>query len=254
MAVLISSYSSAEERENKPRRIEASFSLERLSPNDIYGNWNTFNLGFYSRESQDFTYFIQGSFHKRPEGSGATGTIGAYKDWSDSLYTYSSVTKGSHSDYLPEFRADHDFNFKLGKNKNLILTAGVAYIDYYSDHSDLIFSGGPTVYLNKWILQYRLFHNKSNPGSIGSFSQLLSTGYGEEGNQWTYLNLSFGKQAYLATSLAEPQAVNQDSVNIALQHRLWMGKYYGFFGDVSYFSLEDGYNKLGVSCGIFYEF
>ena len=199
-AIFTVSNATAREEQEKPRRIEASFSFEHLSPNDIYGNWYASNVAFYSKVAPDFTYFAQGSFYNRSEGSGITGIVGAYKDWKDYLYTYSSITAGSHSDYLPEFRVDHDFNFKLGKDKNYVFTAGVAYVDYFTDHSDLIFSGGLTVYRNKWIMQYRLFHNQSNPGSIGSFSHLLSAGYGEEGRQWTYLNCSFGKQAYTCNS------------------------------------------------------
>lgn len=246
--------SSAQELEVRSQRIEASVSYEYLRPNDVYGDWNAGNLVYYSTLSPDFTWFLQGSAYNRRGGNGLTGTAGAYKDWRDFLYTYSSITAGSNSDYLPKFRADHDFNFKLGGGKNYVITAGITYIDYFDDHSDLIISGGPTLYLTRWIIQYRLFYNKSNPGSIGSFSHLISAGYGEEGRQWTYLNLSFGKQAYLATSIAEPQAVNQDSFYTALQHRRWLKEYYGIFGDVSYFTLEDGYNKLGISCGFFYEF
>jgi YaiO family outer membrane protein len=254
LAFFIAVNGSAQEDGNKSRRIEASVSFEHLSPHDIYGNWYSSNVGFYSKVSPSYTYFIQGSFHNRPEGSGMTMSGGCYKDWKDFLYTYSAVSAGSHSDYLPEFRIDHDFNFKLGRDKNYVLTAGVIYIDYFTGHTDLIFSGGTTVYLNKWIFQYRLFHNQSNPGSIGSFSHLLSAGYGEEGMQWTYVNISFGKQAYLATSLVTPQAVNQNSWNISLQHRRWIGKSYGIFSDASFFRLEDGYDKFGVSCGVFYEF
>jgi len=251
---VIAGKTTAQEEQDKSRRIEASVSFEHLSPHGIYGNWYASNVAFYNRVSPTFTWFAQGSLHNRSEGSGITATAGAYKDWHDNLYTYSSFTAGSHSDYLPEFRADHDFNFKSGKNKNYVLTAGVAYINYFTDHSDLIFSGGLTAYRNKWILQYRLFHNRSNPGSIGSFSHLISSGYGEEGLRWTYLNFSFGKQAYLATSLATPQSVNQDSLNLSLQHRRWVGEYYGFFGDAGYFKLEDGYDKFSISCGLFYEF
>jgi YaiO family outer membrane protein len=245
---------SAQEEERKSRSLEASFSYEHLSPNAIYGNWYTFNASYYSKNSSDFTYFLQSSLYKRSEGRGATGTIGAYKDWFDSLYTYSSITAGSHSDYLPAFRIDHDFNFKAGKNKNYVLTAGITYIDYFDDHKDLIISGGPTVYLGHFISQYRLFHNESNPGSMGSFSHLVSIGYGEEGRQWTYLNLSFGKQAYLATYLATPQAVNQNSTYLVLKYRHWLDKNYGLFGEASYFNLENGYKKSGTSCGMFYGF
>ncbi len=244
----------SEETQGKPRRIEANFSFEYLRPHDTYGNWITGNVAFYSKQSSDFTYFVQGSFYNRNEGNDLGAAVGAYKDWASFLYTYSAITAGTDSTYLPKFRADHDFNFKIGPNKNIVLTSGVTFIDYHNDHRDLIVSGGPTVYLDKWILQYRLFYNNSNPGSVNSFSHLVSIGYGEERWQWTYLNVSFGKQAYLATQLATPEAVNNDSLYISLQHRHWLGKYYGILGGASYFKLEDGYEKFGVYLGVFYEF
>jgi len=253
-AVFYADCAPAQEEGKKSRSIEASFSFENLSPDTTYGNWYTFNASYYTKTSPDFTYFLQSSLYSRAEGKGATGTIGAYKDWIDRLYTYSSITAGSHSDYLPEFRVDHDFNFKAGKNKNYVLTAGITCIDYFDDHKDLIISGGPTVYSGRFISQYRLFHNESNPGSIGSFSHLISIGYGEEGQQWTYLNFSFGKQAYLATYLTTPEAVNQNSTYAVLKHRFWLDKNYGFFGEASYFKLENGYKKSGISCGMFYGF
>lgn len=252
--IFIFSDLSAGEAEKKTHRIEASFSFEDLSQSSIYGDWTTCNISLYVMPSSDFTYFAQGSFYDRLESDGATGTVGAYKDWKKFLYTFSAITAGSHSSYLPEFRFDHDFNFKLGPNQNFVITIGGSYIDYFTGHSDLIISGGPTYYWNKWILQYRLFYNESNPGSIGSYSQLISLGYGAEGSHWTWLTFHIGRQAYLATYLAEPFLVNRDSFNATFKHRHWIGKHYGIFGDASYFKLEDGYNKFGFSCGVFYEF
>ena len=107
--------------------------------------------------------------------------------------------------------------------------------------------------IEKWILHYRLFYNINNPGAISSFSHLINMGYGQEGWQWTYLNVSFGKQAYLATYVA-PQEVNQTSLSLNLRHRHWLDKHYGIFGDVSYTKLEDGYDMYGIGLGVFYDF
>lgn len=243
-----------EETQKRTRRVEGNLSFEYLSPHDAYGNWITGNFAFYSKEDSDFTYFVQGSLYNRDEGNDLAGAIGAYKDWASFLYTYSAVTAGTDCSYLPRFRADHDFNWKLGSRRNIVLTTGITFVDYYNDHQDLIVSGGPTVYLGKWLMQYRLFYNNSNPGSVNSFSSLGSIAFGEECWQWTYLDISFGKQAYLATTLAIPEAVNNDSFYISLQHRHWLGKYYGIMGGCSYFKLEDGYEKFGVSLGAFYQF
>ena len=240
--------------QGKPHRLEASLTYEYLSPHETYGDWNSANLAYYHTLSPTFTYFVETSLSLHPEGNGVAGTVGAYKDWTSFLFTYSAVSFGSKTEYSPAFRADHDFNFKVGKNENLVLTAGVTYIKYANDHYDFIVSGGPTFYWNKWILEYRLFHNESNPGAVVSYSHLVSAGYGEDGWQWTYLNISFGKQAYLATATAMPETVSDNSLNVALLHRHWLGKHYGIFGEASFFKLEAGYEKYGITCGVFYEF
>ena len=107
--------------------------------------------------------------------------------------------------------------------------------------------------IEKLSMHYRLFYNISNPGTLTSFSHIISIGYGQEGWQWTYLNVSFGKQAYLATFVV-PQEVNQNSLSLNLRHRHWLDKYYGIFVDVSYSKLEDGYDNYGIGLGAFYEF
>jgi YaiO family outer membrane protein len=239
---------------SKPHRLEMSYTFENLHPNDDYGDWHSGQISFYSRVASDFTYFLQAVGHHRDEGSGATGTVGAYKDWLSWLYTYTAATMGTDTDYLPELRLDHDFNFKTGPGQCLVLTAGVTYVDYYDDHRDWILSGGPTFYLNRWVLQYRFFYNQSDPGSVDSTSHLVSVGYGEEGRQWSYLNVSFGNQAYQATYLETPEEFNEDSLMVMLLHRHWLGEDYGIFGDVSYYHLDDSYEKYGASLGVFYEF
>jgi len=243
----------AEKASVKKNRFEATISYEYLVPSDIYDPWTTLNLGFYRKHSDTFTYFFQLSSCLR-EANGVLFTTGAYKDWTESMFTYSSLSTGSNTDFLPQIRLDHDFNFKTGKEKNIIWTLGGSYIDYFGDHKDLIISAGITAYLEKWILGYRIFRNESDPGSVTSLSHTVSAGYGEEGKQWVYLTISAGKQAYLATYLLTPEEVNQPSYGITLSLRRWLKLPFGILGDISYFNLKDGYEKYGFSAGMFREF
>ncbi len=237
----------------RPRRLEASYSFDYLKPNNLYGDWHSGQFAFYHTLSPELTYFLIGAFFNRQEGNGASGTVGAYKSWTSFLYTCTSVSAGTHSTFLPEFRIDHDFNFSVWPEKRINFLAGVSYIDYFDDHSGVIFSGGPMAAYKKFDFHYRLFYNLNNPGSISSFSHLVRFGYGEEGWQRTYLNLSFGKQAYLATYVT-PQEVQQNSLSLNLQHRHWLGKFYGVFGDIGFSKLEDGYDKYSLGMGAFYAF
>lgn len=243
-----------EDEFKKRYRLEANLSYEYLSPNEVYGSRKTLNIGFYDKPRKDLTSFLQLGSFSRKEGEALLGVMGAYKDWGDSLYTYSALSIGTKSDYLPQIRIDHDFNIKLGSLKNIVWTAGISYLKHFDVHKDLILSTGITFYYHNWIWSYRLFRNESDPDNVISYSQLISVGYGREGWQWTFFDFSYGKQAYLATYLASPQEVRQDSLNLSLKHRRWIGKDYGMFGDISYFKLKDGYDKYGFSFGIFKEF
>lgn len=242
------------QEEPKGYRLEVNLSYEHLTPHKIYGTWKMFSATLFKKIENNTTYFLQGGAFSRREGDGVLGSIGAYKDWTDWIYTYSAVSAGSRSDYLPEARIDVDLNIKIGVKKDTVLTFGGSYIDYHDIHRDTIISTGVTLYRESMIYKYRIFRNESDPGNAISYSHLIGAGYGSEGWQWTYIDLSFGKQAYLATYLTNPEEVTQDSLYISLKHRRWTGKNKGVFLDVTYAKIKDGYEKYGLSSGFFIEF
>jgi YaiO family outer membrane protein len=235
-------------------RIELSASYEYLHPHADFGDWKNVTTTFFRKERPDLTWFVQLGAHARKEGSGGLAAAGAYKDWSGSFFTYTAVSAGTNTVYLPQVRIDHDFNFKIGPEKNFVWVAGGTYIQYFNDHRDYILSTGLTAYVKKWVVEYRIFRNLSDPGAIVSYSHLFALGYGQDGWQWTNVTFSFGKQAYLATALAEPEAVNHNSILNTLSHRRWLGKDYGVFGEISFFHLHHSYQKTGLSLGVFKEF
>jgi len=235
-------------------RIDLSGTYEYLHPHGSYGNWQNITVAFYRRETPDFTWFAQLGGHSRKEGDGLLGTAGAYKDWNEWLYTYSALSAGTNSEYLPKIRVDHDFNIKFGPAKMFVWTIGGTYIQYFDVHRDYIISTGITAYINKWIAEYRIFRNISDPGSKVSYSQLFGLSYGQDGWQWTYGKLSFGKQAYLSTALETRESVNNNSILATVGHRHWLGSDYGVFGEVGYFNLSNAYHRYGMTLGVFKEF
>ncbi len=251
--ILLSDNLVAQEIKWRNHRFEASYSYDYLDHQE-YGDWHKLRLALYTDISPTFTYFVETGLFSRKEGEGILGTVGIYKHWSNLLYTYSALSAGSNRDYLHRFRADHDFNFRVGKKSNYVLTAGTTYVNYSDSRYDIIVSGGVTLYLERWLFHYRLFYNHSNPGSMGSYSHLVNIGYGQEYRRWTYLNVSWGRQAYVENALADPERINEDSLNVALQHRHWLGKHHGFFSDVSYFNLKNEYDKYSITFGVFYNF
>lgn len=244
----------AQDEPGRKHRLEMSFSYEYLTPHDVYGTWKNFSIGLHNKPKPDLTYFVQLGVFSRKEGDGMLGNVGAYKDWGSRLYTYSALSIGTNSEYLPRIRIDNDFNIKIGAMKNIVWTAGVSYIKYFDLHKDLILSTGLTLYNGNWISGYRVSMNDSSPGNVISYSHHVSIGYGKEGWQWTFLDLSYGKQAYLATSVLIPEEVRQDAPYISIKHRRWIGKNFGVLIELNYLKLKDTYEKYGFSSGIFKEF
>ena len=235
------------------RRLEIGGSYEKLSPS-FYGEWKSVGINFFHKPRKDFTYFLGISGFSRKEGDAILFSGGGYKDWTDRLYTYSALSFGTSSEYLPKYRLDHEFNIKFGEKKNIVPALSLSYIKYHSVHKDFVLGLGFTLYQEGWNFTYRHFINKSDPGNVTSSSNLFSLGIGREKASWTYLDFSFGKQAYLATYLATPQEVRQKSMYAAIKHRRWITDSLGIMGEVNFLKLEGGYEKYGFGMGVFKEF
>jgi len=235
-------------------RFEIAFNYEYIDPSDTYGSWKNINISYYQKYSEELTLVYQAGLFNRKEGSASLFALGAYKDWTPSFYTFSQLSVGTDSDYLPKYRLDNDFNFKFGEQKQWVGLVGFTYIDYYDIHTDFITSVGLTYYAPKYNISYRFFFNKSDPGSINSTTHLLSIGYGAEKESWTYFDISYGNQAYQSISDGSFANINEDALNLKLTHRHWLSENEGIFGSIGYFNLNDGYEKYLFQIGFFKEF
>ena len=235
-------------------RVEGSFTYEHLDPSSDYGSWKNFNISYYQKYSKELTLVYQAGFFNRDEGSATLFSLGAYKDWNPSLYTFSQLTVGTDSEYLPKYRLDHDFYYKYGENKQRVGILGFTDIDNYNVHSDTIVSIGMTYYAPKYNITYRFFANSSDPGSVNSNTHLLSVGYGAEKEYWTYFDISYGNQAYQSILEGGSSNFNEDALNIQVKHRHWLTENTGIFGSIGYFNLDNGYDKYLFQIGYFKEF
>ncbi len=165
------------------QRSEYLISYDKLNPIKTYGEYKTITYNYFNKINNTTTYFISSSLFRRTiEKNGALFNIGAYKDWNKNLYTYSSISFGTNSTYLPKYRLDHEFYFKTLRNKNLVLSLGSSYIKYFNIHSDLILSLGFTYYGDGYNFTYKYLINNNNPGSIISYTNIYSLGIGYEKN------------------------------------------------------------------------
>ncbi len=237
-----------------PRRIEGEVFYEHLTPHDDYGAWKTVTGSFYDRAFDAFSYVLQFSGHSRGDGDGVSASAAVYRDWTSWFYTYTAVSGGTANTYLPRVRGDIDLNFKAGPVKNIVLLAGASRIEYHTGARDTLLSAGATMFISRLILEYRLFRNTSDPGSVESWSHVATAGYGAEGDRWTYLVLSGGGEAYLATYAGPSLQVDRTFVSVQLKHRRWLSPAWGMFGSAGFLRLYDGYDKYSFSLGAFYSF
>ncbi|MBD3168313.1 MAG: YaiO family outer membrane beta-barrel protein [candidate division Zixibacteria bacterium] len=241
-------------------RIETQFIYEHITPTDLFDPWKSFYIKYYRFQKPGLNFSVQAGVIHRYRQTDYIGIATVNKDWQDWFYTYTAVATGSETDYLPKFRLDHEFNFKVEPTRRFVATVGVTYFKYHSDNEDIILSIGGTFYLPRWNFAYKFYRNRSNPGGVISYTHLVSVGYGEEYKQWTYLTLSFGDQAYLAIVVAPSQEVRQDVFRASLSHRRWFDNSilifpkWGIYGDISYYTIDDGYDVYGFSAGLFADF
>lgn len=236
-------------------RLDIDIGYEYLDPNDIYGEWKSFNIGYYQKVSSDVTMLYQvGTFSREVEGDAVLGSVGIYKSWNDRMYTFTQVTMGSHIEYLPSFRIDNDINYLFGEEKNIVGLIGMTYINQYDEHEDFIVSAGVTYYQDGYNIGYRAFLNRSDPGKLYSTNHVISLGIGHEKDQWIYLDLSYGNPTYLSTIPNDYQTVNNDAFSVSLKYRKWLDDNSGFYAQTSFFDLSDEYQKYEFRVGYFVEF
>lgn len=245
--------------QEKTHRFEGGLLYEYLIPNTIYRTFGTLYLGYYIKSRKDFNYFFQANGYGRLQGNALLFTGGFTKDLGTKVYTYSSFSGGSNSAFLPQFRYDQDFNFKLGKNQSFILTGGFTTAKYFDLTNVIIFSGGAT-YANhdKFLLQYRIFSNRViSPGGVKSYAHLINLGYGKEGDRRTYFTGSFGKLAYLTSYLTSTADFQNNAWYVGVQHRKWFNDHQGGFFSINYLKLNGiptSYDKYGIFAGIFNDY
>lgn len=235
-------------------RLEIDISYDYLDPYSIYEDWTALNFRYYDKRSNDLTILYQGSAITRVEGGGFLGAVGAYKGWAERFYTYTQISAGTDTVYLPAFRIDHEFNYMFGKDKNIVGLLGLTYINQHDEHEDFIGSVGVTYYSADYNIGYRIFFNQSDPGSVNSTSHIVSLGVGHEKDQWVYVDVAFGNPAYLSTITPDYETVRNDSAAVYLKYRKWLDKMSGFYAETGFFNLGSEYDKYNFRLGYFQEF
>ena len=249
----------AEERatmiESLNYRLDIDYRFDQLDPEENYGNWHGTTATLYARQSVEFVPFITAGLSGRDiSGDDSFLGIGAYAVLTEDISTYTAFTKGSESDFVPDYRIDHFFNFIDGPRT---IIAGAGYMKSYRGHEDYIISLGARYWQGPLILEYLHSINYSSPGGHESHSNLFTAGYGAEGTSWIFLTFKLGDEAYTATYVDPWENINHDVVEISASFSRWFGPTWGLKLNTGYLDLtphDDGYSKITAGFGLFKEF
>lgn len=236
-------------------RIEGSFYYNQFNPSSVYGNNKVYSLKYYKRINEYQTNFLE-YYHNDGYNERTSSLLvwGMYKDWNENLYTYSTISAGTKSDIIPKFRIHNEFNYKLGKNKNFVLTLGLSYTKYHNNYEDFSFIYGFSFYFSGGVFTYKRFSSNINPGSTNPSTNLLSLGLGNEKKMWLYLDYSFGNQSYLISNVYSlPFIFDEDFRFYKISYRTWMRNNLGLILEYDYLDLKNSYIKNGIMIGLFYE-
>ena len=229
-------------------RIESSLMYEHLDPNDIYGDWFALNVTYFREVNPTLNYHVGATVHFRDENA-ILFFAGIGKVWTRKLFSNFAFSAATKCNYLQKYRWDADINLKLLKNENLIATLGYAYVKSYGVHEDHIWRYGLSLYVKRFIFEFMIFDNTSNPGNLKSSTSLFSIGYGIDGWQWTYFIFNFGKQAYYVD-----YDVIEVSNEITLKHRHWLENDFGWFASLGFMELGNAYDKYLFQFGLFWQY
>ena len=234
-------------------RLDVDLQLDRLDPQDLYGNWATGTATLYVKTLPRLTPFAQVSVLER-EDVDAGFSVGTYADWTGRLYSSTSFTAGGRSHYLQKNRWDHAFYLNTGP---VALVAGAGWLQDHDGHEDWSLAFGPRLWRGRLILEYLATRTVSDPGDHVGWKHRVSGGWGEEGRSWLFANLTVGQERYAATWVSPVQDVDHDFYEIAVTWQRWVRPRLGYKLQAGWLDLGeglDGYEKLGFGIGGFVEF
>ena len=229
--------------------VETGIAYDYLDPPADYAEWQSLDFSYSHRfHAQKAIQFAGGASQR--DNRFVWLQTALYRDWQPRFYTYSSLTGASSTAWMGRLRLDNDLNFKLGKQKSLILVTGQSYILYSIDKADYMLSGGLVYYLLHVVAEGRVVFTRSDPGNIISNTTNLSLSAGSQDHYWATLSVSKGTQAYLSEGAHLP--VNQEMNSVLLQQRMYITKKTGLKLGIAYLNVENGYEKYHLSGGFFY--
>ena len=211
-----------------------------------------YTRGVWQRNAKD-VWNAEVARQEQFDDSGTLYVLGNTRELSPDWFTRLGVGSSSGGFFLPSLQVEGAVNRKWGRRRDLITTAGVAWIDAKDAHRDMaLFLGATRYFSSPWIVEGGVRWNWSDPGSVGSRSQFLAITHGRHGKQYLTLRVGSGREAY---QLIGPAATLTDfgSREVSLTWRRWVTPEWGFHLTGSQYR-NPHYRRQGVSLGTFRAF
>lgn len=180
--------------------VEAGGFYQHVS-ND-FGDWK----GGYARAalvSSRNAWYLDAKAQEAFRDKGIYGSLANVHTFSSRFYTQLGVGGGTGDFVLPDLRLDASLNFKMGRTRALILTAGGTFVDAKLGYRDKSLFGSLTWYAGgSLLLEAGGRANWSDPGAVRSARGFGSLSLGRIGGDLLALRGSAGTEGYQLTGLA----------------------------------------------------
>lgn len=217
---------------------------------DGFGSWK----GGYARAvlaGARNAWYLDAKLQEAFKDRGAYGSLSNVHSFGSRFYTQLGIGGGSGKYVLPELRLDGSLNFKLGRAKALVLTAGGTYAKSKSVYEDKVLFGSLTWYARPTLLLEaggRL--NWSDPGAVRSERVSAALTLGRVGAGMVTLRGGAGTEGYqlIAPALTLRKFRSQEA-SLTLRH--WVSRHLGVVAGGEWYH-NPFYTRAGGLLGLFH--
>jgi YaiO family outer membrane protein len=194
----------------------------------------------------------------RPDGGHYRGTLGAYVDWTPSLYSYQAFTlapaAGAATRFYPTRRGDVRVFWKMPRYPSLTLAGGYTGLTFGAPQRSDIVNIGALVYRPGVITQGTLYLNRNSPGALHSAAGNLAVQFGAEGKAWYGVNAGGGRELYRLGTLASGATADFTTATVGGFVRRWLTPSAGIHATAEYQRIIGSYSRAAVAANLFVGF
>ena len=231
--------------------IEAGVKYDNLS--NGFDDWKGAYLQGAWQQTSQTRWDWEVLFQEQYDASGNYYVAGVTHDFNPDWYGSVHVGASGSGFFFPDYRIDAFIHRKLLSEKNLVLTAGVGYIEQKDEHTDsYLYLGAGYCFPEAWLIEGAVRLNQSSPGSVSSTRYIVALSQSREKIRHMAFSVDWGDEAYLAIGPTNV-LVDFPSTLFTFNWREWIGHDFGSHVIAEYYD-SDVFNRTGITIGVFKEF